>query len=93
MLTDLFNSLPESPPSIEALRLYVTAPLFYAFSLYATFDMNNKLYLDNKQNIYMLFYAYAQAINRLRKEGAGRVLDYWFAWTGAEFFSKLVNVS
>lgn len=47
----------------------------------------------DKQNIYMLFYAYAQSINRLRKEGASRVLDYWFAWTGVEFFKLLISVS
>jgi hypothetical protein len=91
MLTDLFNSLPESPPSIEALRLYVIAPLFHAFSLYKNSEDPNKI--QEKQNIYMLFFAYAQSINRLRKEGAGRVLDYWFAWTGTDFFRKLVNVS
>ncbi len=90
MLTDLFNSLPESPPSIEALRLYVIAPLFHVFNLYISSEDPNKT--KEKQNINMLLYAYAQSINRLKKESAGRVLDYWFAWTGKDFFCKLVNV-
>ena len=46
----------------------------------------------SEESIHLLLYAYAQSINRLKKEAAGRVLDYWFAWTGVEFFKKLVNV-
>ena len=86
-LTDLFNTLPESPPSIEALRLYVTTPFLFASSLLDLDQTKN-----DKQNIFMLFYAYAQSINRLKKEGAARVLDYWFAWTGVEFFKLLIGV-
>ena len=40
----------------------------------------------------MLFNAYAQSINRLKKESAARVLDYWFAWTGVDFFKLLIGV-
>ena len=45
----------------------------------------------NEHSIHLLLYAYAQSINKLKKEAAGRVLDYWFAWTGVEFFKKLIN--
>lgn len=46
----------------------------------------------NEQNLHLLLFAYAQSINKLKKEAAGRVLDYWFAWTGVDFFRKLVYV-
>lgn len=81
-LHDLFKNLPESPPSIEALRLYVTTPFI------AEFD---KLSL-NEHSVHSLLYEYAKSINKLKKEAAGRVLDYWFAWTGVEFFGKLIKV-
>lgn len=81
-MTHLFQNLPESPPSIEALRLYVTAPFLTEFE---------KLSI-NDTNLHSLLFAYAQSINKLKKEAAGRVLDYWFAWTGVEFFKKLINV-
>ena len=51
-----------------------------------------KIESKDKQNIYMLFNAYAQSINRLKKESAARVLDYWFAWTGVDFFKLLIGV-
>jgi hypothetical protein len=75
--------LPESPPSIEALRLYVTTPFLAEFEKYNI----------SEQLVHSLLHAYAVSINRLKKEAAGRVLDYWFAWTGVEFFCKLINVS
>ena len=81
-LTKLFQSLPESPPSIEAIRLYVTMPFLTEFEKMK----------PNEHNIHSLLFAYAQSINKLKKEAAGRVLDYWFAWTGVEFFKKLINV-
>ena len=81
-LTKLYQNLPESPPSIEALRLYITTPFI------AEFD---KMKI-NEQNMHLLLFAYAQSINRLKKEAAGRVLDYWFAWTGVDFFKRLINV-
>ena len=81
-LTKLYDNLPESPPSIEALRLYVTTPFLAEFEKY---DINEHL-------VHSLMHAYAQSINRLKKESAGRVLDYWFAWSGVDFFFKLVNV-
>lgn len=80
-LTKLFQSLPESPPSIEAIRLYVTMPFLTEFEKMK----------PNEHNIHSLLFAYAQSINKLKKEAAGRVLDYWFAWTGVEFFKKLIN--
>jgi E3 ubiquitin-protein ligase HERC4 len=81
-LTKLFESLPESPPSIESLRLYVMAPFL------AEFD---KIKLG-EHTLDSLLFAYAQSINKLKKEAAGRVLDYWFAWTGVEFFRNLIIV-
>jgi hypothetical protein len=78
----LFKSLPESPPSIEALRLYVTTPFIAEFE---------KLSLS-EQNIHSLLFEYAKSINRLKKEAAGRIIDYWFAWMGVEFFIKLIKV-
>jgi E3 ubiquitin-protein ligase HERC4 len=80
-LTKLFENLPESPPSIEALRLYVTAPFLTEFE---------QLKPLNEMSVHSLLFAYAQSINKLKKEAAGRVLDYWFAWTGVEFFKKLI---
>lgn len=77
----MFQNLPESPPSIEALRLYVTTPFLTEFE---------KL-KPNEHSIHSLLFAYAQSINKLKKEAAGRVLDYWFAWTGVEFFKKLIH--
>ena len=76
--------MPDSPPSIEALRLYVTTPFVAEFE---------KLASQEDTNIHSLLFAYAQSINKLKKEAAGRVLDYWFAWTGVEFFKKLINVN
>ena len=81
-LNDLFKNLPESPPSIEALRLYVTTPFIAEFEKLS----------HNEQSYHTLLYEYAKSINKLKKEAAGRVLDYWFAWTGVEFFSKLIKV-
>ncbi|CAF0899632.1 unnamed protein product [Brachionus calyciflorus] len=81
-LTYLFQNLPDSPPSIEALRLYVTIPFLAEFE---------KLTAQDDTNIHSLLFAYAQSINKLKKEAAGRVLDYWFAWTGVEFFRKLIT--
>ena len=81
-LTKLFENLPESPPSIEALRLYVTAPFLTEFEQLK----------PNEHSVHSLLFAYAQSINKLKKEAAGRVLDYWFAWTGVEFFRKLILV-
>jgi E3 ubiquitin-protein ligase HERC4 len=81
-LTKLFESLPESPPSIESLRLYVMAPFL------AEFD---KIKLG-EHTLDSLLFAYAQSVNKLKKEAAGRVLDYWFAWTGVEFFRNLIIV-
>ena len=81
-LTKLFENLPESPPSIEALRLYVTAPFLTEFEQIK----------PNEHSVHSLLFAYAQSINKLKKEAAGRVLDYWFAWTGVEFFKKLILV-
>lgn len=46
----------------------------------------------NEHSVHSLLFAYAQSINKLKKEAAGRVLDYWFAWTGVEFFKKLILV-
>lgn len=77
----LFKNLPESPPSIEALRLYVTTPFLAEFE---------KLSTDH--TIHSLLYEYAKSINKLKKEAAGRVLDYWFAWMGVDFFIKLIKV-
>lgn len=82
-LTKLFQSLPESPPSIEAIRLYVTMPFLTEFEKMK----------PNEHSIHSLLFAYAQSINKLKKEAAGRVLDYWFAWTGVEFFKKLISVN
>jgi hypothetical protein len=81
-LTKLYQSLPESPPSIEALRLYITTPFL------AEFD---KMKIK-EQHMHLLLFAYAQSINKLKKDSAGRVLDYWFAWSGVDFFRKLINV-
>ena len=64
------------------MRLYVTIPFLTEFEKIQT----------NENNLHLLLFAYAQSINRLKKEAAGRVLDYWFAWTGIEFFKKLVYV-
>ena len=82
-MTDLFQKLPDSPPSIEALRLYVTTPFLAEFE---------KLASQDNASIHSLLYAYAQSINKLKKEAAGRILDYWFAATGVDFFKKLIKV-
>lgn len=81
-LTKLYHDLPESPPSIEALRIYITTPFL------TEFDENMK---TTEQTFHMMLFAYAQSINRLKKEAAGRVLDYWFAWAGVEFFKSLIK--
>ncbi len=73
-LNKLYNELPESPPSIEALRLYITTP-----------------FLLQRLDSQMMLFAYAQSINRLKKEAAGRVLDYWFASIGHEYFISLIS--
>lgn len=82
MLTRVYESLPESPPSIEALRLYITTPFLTEFDKYNT----------SEHLVHSLLQAFAQSINKLKKEAAGRVVDYWFAWTGVEFLTRLVNV-
>ena len=79
--------MPENPPSIEAIRLYVTMPFLTPFIDKLEWDGHRV----NEHSIHLLLYAYAQSINKLKKEAAGRVLDYWFAWTGVEFFKKLIN--
>ena len=81
--------MPENPPSIEALRLYVIMPYFYLSSIVN--DQSSKL--KDSHAAHTLLYAYAQSINRLHTKSAARVLDYWFAWTGSEFFKNLINVS
>lgn len=81
-LTKLYHDLPESPPSIEALRMYITTPFLTGF---------NEKMKTNEANFHMMLFAYAQSINRLKKEAAGRVLDYWFAWTGVDFFKSMIN--
>ena len=59
-MTKLYQSLPESPPSIEALRLYVTTPFLTGFENFKT----------NEHNLHLLLFAYAQSINKLKKEAA-----------------------
>jgi hypothetical protein len=49
-------------------------------------------YNISEQLVHSLLHAYAMSINRLKKEAAGRVLDYWFAWTGVDFFHKLIHL-
>lgn len=82
-LTKLYHELPESPPSIEALRVYLTTPFLTGF---------NEKMKANDAHFHMMLFAYAQSINRLKKEAAGRVLDYWFAWSGIDLFQSLINV-
>lgn len=81
-LTKLYSDLPESPPSIEALRIYITTPFLTEFA---------EKMKTTEQTFHMMLFAYAQSINRLKKEAAGRVLDYWFAWAGVEFFKSLIK--
>lgn len=82
-LTKLYHELPESPPSIEALRMYLTTPFLTGF---------NEKMKSNDAHYHMMLFAYAQSINRLKKEAAGRVLDYWFAWSGVDFFQSIIKV-
>lgn len=81
-LTKLYHELPESPPSIEALRIYITTPFLTQFASQMK---------TNEANFHLMLFAYAQSINRLKKEAAGRVLDYWFAATGVDYVRSLIN--
>jgi len=81
-LTKLYHELPESPPSIEALRIYITTPFLTQFDSQMT---------ATETGYHRMLFAYAQSINRLKKEAAGRVLDYWFAAAGVDHFASLVS--
>lgn len=89
-LIELFNSLPENPPSIEALRLYVAIP--YIAYLFFEDDKILQNKLKDTRIIHSLLLSYAESINRLNEKSASRVLDYWFAWTGFEFFKNLIEI-
>ena len=77
-LAKLFQSLTDNPPSVECLRIYLTTPFLVDFERIS------------QNNVHSLLFAYAQAVNRLKKT-PGRVLDHWFAWAKTELFRKLLR--
>ncbi|XP_022919461.1 probable E3 ubiquitin-protein ligase HERC4 isoform X2 [Onthophagus taurus] len=74
---DLLFKLTPSPPDVEALRIYLTLPLYHEF-------YNPKQYLK-------LHKPFAGAVLNLQTQAA-RVVNSWWSSMSCDYFEKLVTV-
>lgn len=73
----MIPNLKESPPDVEALRIYLTLPFYYEF--------------NNPKHYKILHTPFAKAVLKLRDQPT-RVLGSWWSSMKNEHFERLVNV-
>ncbi|XP_049820942.1 probable E3 ubiquitin-protein ligase HERC4 isoform X2 [Aethina tumida] len=74
---DLLGQLLPSPPDVEALRIYLTLPLYHEF--------------NNPKHHMRLQKPFAAAVLRLKPQ-PGRVVAGWWSTMSVEYFERLVNI-
>ncbi|CAG9857321.1 unnamed protein product [Phyllotreta striolata] len=77
VVDDLLPHLSRSPPDVEALRIYLTLPLYHEF--------------NNPKQYARLQKPFASAVLNLKKP-ASKVVSGWWSSTSCDYFERLVNV-
>ncbi|CAG2235879.1 HERC3 [Mytilus edulis] len=72
----LLPSLPQSPPDVEALRLYLILPEYHMF--------------EEPKKFSTLIGPFANSILNLDKPGS-KVLDYWWGSLKPRYFSRILS--
>lgn len=77
IVDNILKSLTPSPPDVEALRIYITLPLYHEFN-------NPKQYLKLQK-------PFASSYLNLNKQ-AKRVVESWLSMMNCDYFERMVNV-